>query len=176
MILWIIVILMILTVVSLLLIRNRALRYGLGSLFAILLIGSVAALSANMANHFGMEKVTHTSTEEIYSAAPNNVPVGMLMAKKIENNHYVLVYKDSMKEKSATAHFATDKDNMLDSLKRTSVFQKSDIEQAQLITKTTKWQYSSDLTKWLFKSKDENNLVNVKHTVAVPLNWQVVIK
>lgn len=176
MILWIIVILMILTIVSLLLIRNRALRYGLGSLFAILLIGSVAALSANMANHFGMEKVTHTSTKEIYSAAPNNIPVGMLMAKKIENNHYVLVYKDSVKDQEASAHFAPDKDNMLDSLKRKSAFQKSDIKQAQLTTKTTKWEYSSDLTKWLFKSKDENNLVSVKHTATVPLNWQVVMK
>lgn len=35
MILWIIVILMVLTIVSLLLIKNKGLRYGLGGLFAI---------------------------------------------------------------------------------------------------------------------------------------------
>ncbi|WPQ68101.1 DUF4811 domain-containing protein [Weissella paramesenteroides] len=176
MILWIIVILMVLTIVSLLLIKNKRLRYGLGGLFAILLIASVAALSANMSNHFGMEKVTQTKTKAIYSAAPANVPVGMLMAKKIEQHHYVLVYKDAATDKKATAHFAPDKDDMLNSLKKTASFKKVDIKQAQLTTRTTKWQYSSDFTKWLFKMKEDNHLVHVKYTAKVPLNWQVIEK
>lgn len=176
MILWIIIIAMILMIVSLLLIDNRLLRYSLGGLFMLVFMGFVIALSANMYNHYGMSKETTVQRKQIYSAAPANVPMGMLITKKIENNHYVMMFKDSADDQKATAHFVPDKKNVLDSLKKSANYQKINSQTAQVVTKTTKWQYNSDLMSWLFKFKDEDRLVKVTHTVEIPNNWQVVNK
>lgn len=176
MILWIITLLIILTVVSLLLINNRVLRYILGAISIVLLLDSVLLLSANMHSHYGMKKVTTEQQTQIYSAAPANVPVGMLITKKIANNHYVMIYKDAKNDKQPVAHFVPNKKEMLDSLKKTATYKKANVSTAQVISKTTKWQYKSDLMEWLFKFKDDNNLVKVERVVQVPLNWQVINK
>lgn len=65
MILWIITLLIILTVVSLLLINNRVLRYILGAISIVLLLDSVLLLSANMHSHYGMKKVTTEQQTQI---------------------------------------------------------------------------------------------------------------
>lgn len=87
-----------------------------------------------------------------------------------------MIYKNSENDKQPVAHFVPNKKEMLDSLKKTATYKKANVSTAQVITKTTKWQYKSDLMEWLFKFKDDNNLVKVERVVQVPLNWQVINK
>ncbi|WP_257607466.1 DUF4811 domain-containing protein [Weissella sagaensis] len=176
MILWIIVIAMILMIVSLLLINNRILRYSFGGLFMFVFMGFVIALSANMYNHYGMSKETTVQHKQIYSAAPANVPVGMLITKKIGNNHYIMMFKDSADDQTARVHFVPDKNNVLASLKKSANYKKINSNTAQVVTKTTKWQYNSELMSWLFKFKEEDHLVKITHTVEIPNNWKIVNK
>ncbi|WP_257607482.1 DUF4811 domain-containing protein [Weissella sagaensis] len=176
MILWVITILIILTIISLLLINNKIIRYTLGTIFMALLIGAIGLLSANMYNHYGMEKVTIEQHTPVYSAGSADIPVGMLITKKIENQHYIMIYKDFETQKEPTVHFEPNKDNMIDSLKKTSVYKKTNVDQAQLVTKTTRWRYKSSVMSKLFKFKDDNTLVKVVNTVQVPNNWQIIEK
>ena len=87
MMIWIIAGLTLLTFLSMFLIGNKVVAYTLGGIFAVLTVVSVGLLSANMDNHFGMEKTSVTTTTQVYSATPAQSPVKAVAVKKIGSDN-----------------------------------------------------------------------------------------
>lgn len=176
MILVIIPLFVILTAASWFLIPSKVLKAIFGTIFSLAMIASIGLLAANMDAHYGMKKETTVATKEVYSAAPAQMPVGMVAAKKIGTDDYVLVYKDQAADKEASAHFVPDTSDIVKAVKQSATYKKADIQTAQVKTTTTKWVYKNDTYKWLFKQNKEDNLVKEVHTLEVPTSWQVVLK
>lgn len=107
MIILIIALATILTFVTWMLIRPKALRYILGLLSLALLFASVWMLTDHFVNHTGMTIETKTKTREIYSAGDSNAPFGLMIYKEIgtHSSNNVLVYRTDLNQKEAKAHF-----------------------------------------------------------------------
>ncbi|WP_429971830.1 DUF4811 domain-containing protein [Fructilactobacillus sp. Tb1] len=176
MILWIIVILVVLTFAGWLLIKNKILSMTLGTIFTVLLIASISLLSANMHSHYGMEKVTKTTTHEVYSITPEASPVKAVAVKKIGSQDFVLVYKDKATDKEAKPHFVPNKKKIVESTKKSATYDAVNIESSQLVTKKTTWEYKSDTYKKLFNLGKQDNLVKEQHTLLVPKSWMIMNK
>ncbi|CAK1246122.1 hypothetical protein R55210_AODCCCNP_01079 [Fructobacillus fructosus] len=176
MLIWIIALLAVLTMVSIFALKMKSLKVIFGGLFAILMLASSVMLAANMNGHYGMEKTTTTSTKQVYSILPAQSPVGAVAVKKIGSDNYVLVYKDAESDVQASTHFVPNTKKVVEAVKQKATYQKGNVTTAEVKTKTVKWTYKSDFYKFLFKQKDEDNIVSVRHTLIVPENWQVVEK
>ncbi|MFC4761124.1 DUF4811 domain-containing protein [Fructobacillus durionis] len=176
MMIWIIAGLTLLTFLSMFLIGNKVVAYTLGGIFAVLTVVAVGLLSANMNSHFGMEKTSVTTTTQVYSATPAQSPVKAVAVKKIGSDNYVLVYKNAESDAQASTHFVPNTSKIVEATKTTSTYEKTNVENAQVKTVTTKWTYKSDLWKNLFKHKNDDNTVSIKHTLQVPTTWQVMEK
>ncbi|MBC9119143.1 DUF4811 domain-containing protein [Fructobacillus fructosus] len=176
MLIWIIALLAILTMVSIFALKMKSLKVIFGGLFAILTLASSIMLAANMDSHYGMEKTTTTSTKQVYSILPAQSPVNAVAVKKIGSDNYVLVYKDAATDAQGSAHFIPNTKKVVEAVKQRATYQEGNVTTAEVKTKTVKWTYKSDFYKFLFKQKDEDNTVSVRHTLIVPENWQVVEK
>ncbi|CAK1246087.1 hypothetical protein R55227_BLOPHJLP_01133 [Fructobacillus tropaeoli] len=176
MILWIILLLAIIASAAIFVIKNAAVRNIVGGILWLAVLGLTIVLTLNMHDHRGMEKKTVTTTTQVYSAAPAQLPVGMAAAKKIGANNYVLIYKDHASDQQASAHFAPDKSDIVKTVKQSATYEKANVTTAQVKTVTTKWVYKNDFNEWLFKQHKEDNLVKVRRTLQVPENWQVALK
>lgn len=91
MILCIILLLAIIASAAIFVIKNAAVRNIVGGILWLAVLGLTIVLTLNMHDHLGMEKKTVTTTTQVYSAAPAQLPVGMAAAKKIGANNYVLI-------------------------------------------------------------------------------------
>ena len=87
-----------------------------------------------------------------------------------------MVYKDAESDAQASTHFVPNTKKIVEATKTTSNYEKTNVENAQVKTVTTKWTYKSDLWKNLFKHKNDDNTVSIKHTLQVPTTWQVMEK
>lgn len=98
MIILIIALATILTFVTWMLIRPKALRYILGLLSLALLFASVWMLTDHFINHTGMTIETKTKTREIYSAGDSKAPFGLMIYKEIgtHSSNNVLVYRTDL--------------------------------------------------------------------------------
>lgn len=88
------------TFVSWLLIPHKITRYILGTLFTLALTLTIIGITANMTNHWGMEKKVITSNKkEIFTGGPKNNPANILIINEIgkNTNNYVMVYRDNPK-------------------------------------------------------------------------------
>ncbi|SBA83733.1 Uncharacterised protein [Staphylococcus aureus] len=72
------------TFVSWLLIPHKITRYILGTLFTLALTLTIIGITANMTNHWGMEKKVITSNKkEIFTGGPKNNPANILIINEI---------------------------------------------------------------------------------------------
>ncbi|MBS9337003.1 DUF4811 domain-containing protein [Fructobacillus parabroussonetiae] len=147
-----------------------------GTTFSIFAFLAVLLLSLNMSQHFGMEKTTTTTTKQVYSIMPAQSPVSAVAVKKIGSDNYVLVYKDAAADAQTSTHFVPNTKKVVEAVKQRATYQKGDVTTAEVHTKTVKWSYKSDFYKFLFKQKNEDNVVSVRHMLIVPNTWQVVEK
>lgn len=176
MIIWIILILSITTFLSWLIISNRTLRYISTSLSILCLILSIGLLSANMSQHFGMNKIQNSKTQQIYSAGPINSKLNTVVVKKIGTNNVIVVYKDKPTSSEATSHFTPSK-NILKSIKMTSKVYISSKNTSASVTKSlTKWEYKNSIYEFLFKTKNTDNLIAVDNHINLPSDWKIVEK
>lgn len=176
MILWIIVVLVILTFFSWLLIKNKILRYTLGTITLALLTLSIVALSANMYDHFGMEKVKTINSKEIYSITANEVPIKAMAVKKISKDNYVLVFRNTKNDMKPSVHFMPNKDDIVETVKKSATYKVGNYKKATVDTTKISWHYKNDLAKTLFDFKDESYLVSEVNEVHLPNNWQIIEK
>ncbi|HGO1463397.1 TPA: DUF4811 domain-containing protein [Staphylococcus aureus] len=169
------------TFVSWLLIPHKITRYILGTLFTLALTLTIIGITANMTNHWGMEKKVITSNKkEIFTGGPKNNPANILIINEIgkNTNNYVMVYRDNPKDKKPTTHFKPkmDKNNISESIKHQAKYEVKNTDKATQQTQKEVWVWKSDLYKSLLSfDESENELIQSTTTVTVPKDTWVII-
>lgn len=164
-------------VLSWFLIPNKLLKITLGTLSTLLLLASALALSAHLNSHWGMKEVTDTKTSNsIYTAAQVDSPVSILVTQEVgtDSDNYVLVYRDKKTDEKPEAHFAPDKKNIIDSVKKTATYKVANVTEPTIVTTKKTWTWENDTFKKLFEVDDEtdNELISEETLVTVPQkNW-----
>ncbi|EMM6954151.1 TPA: DUF4811 domain-containing protein [Staphylococcus aureus] len=169
------------TFVSWLLIPHKITRYILGTLFTLALTLTIIGITANMTNHWGMEKKVITSNKkEIFTGGPKNNPANILIINEIgkNTNNYVMVYRNHPKDKKTTTHFKPkmDKNNISESIKHQAKYEVKNTDKATQQTQKEVWVWKSDLYKSLLSfDESENELIQSTTTVTVPKDTWVII-
>ncbi|MHC9533428.1 DUF4811 domain-containing protein [Dellaglioa sp. L3N] len=145
------------------LIKNNALSYTLGGIFALCVIVFGGMIVANYSTHYGMEKVTTTKTEKVASTSK---AMNLLVYQPIGTNgvEKVVVYKNSASQKK-TKQTQTDE--------TTSKIVKN-AKRNKLVVKETRWVYKNNFYKLLFGVAD-NNKVLIKRTNTFYVKKNVVV-
>ena len=132
MIIFLLILAVIATFVSMTLIPKPVVRYICTAISAIVVVGSVALLVMNDREHFGMKKITETTTQTVYSVSPSK-QMPMLLYKNIgtDGKERVYVYK-RMRTKENFPHRIG---------KTTNRVKTTNDDQARLEKKTTRWVY-----------------------------------
>ena len=78
MIIFLLIIAVIATFLSMTLISKTAVRVICSVISAIVVIASVALMVMNDREHFGMHKITETTTQEIYSVSPSKQMLSLI--------------------------------------------------------------------------------------------------
>ena len=144
-----------------------------GSLGLLLTLGVVSLMTLNFTHHWGMRKVTTTTTHQIYTAGQTSSPANLLLTKALgtERNYYVMVYRDQVHQKKATAHFIPDTDQPVTAAKTTTAYQYGKFKQAQVVTKTTRWRWRSARDCWWLNLGDQSGEL-IKKRIVVQLPQQ----
>ncbi|WP_203624600.1 MULTISPECIES: DUF4811 domain-containing protein [unclassified Lacticaseibacillus] len=163
MILWILIISTALLFLSFMLMKNSWLRTCLSAVFLVILLGSIALIQTNDAQHVGMKKVTTETTQVIYSASPSP-QLKLLLHQNIgtAGKHSVVIYKTSQKGKAT--HTKADYDI------HNKVVSTSD-NVAQMKVRRTEWVYKSGFYSTLFANQNNHLLVSQTNTFSLPKGW-----
>lgn len=145
---------------------NRAATRALALLVSgVVLIGSIVLMVANYHEHYGMKKVTTTTTQKIYSASGSS-SMNMALYKQVgtsgKNNVYIYDVKENQKAPSHTKadEYTTNHVNWTNKANAT------------LTTKVTRWEYKSDFYSLLFKwSGMDGTMVKRVYTFNLPKTW-----
>ncbi len=150
----------------------------LGIFFMLLLLGATWLTTLNFHDHWGMEKVTKTETNPIYTAGETSSPAGMLLTQQIgkKSGNYVLVFRDTKDAKKATAHYAPDTKHIVNAVKKAATYRYADVNKATVTTKTTRWVWSNDFAKSLFGFTGmAGDLVKQSNQVTIPKDTWVAM-
>ncbi len=142
MIIFLLIIAVIATFLSMTLISKTAVRVICSVISAIVVIASVALMVMNDREHFGMHKITETTTQEIYSVSPSK-QMSMLLYKSIgtADKDRVYIYNKTTSQKKPS-HTETDKTtNKVKTTKKST---------ARLVKSTTRWTYKDNTYKFWF--------------------------
>ncbi|MDC2829875.1 DUF4811 domain-containing protein [Limosilactobacillus mucosae] len=176
MIIYLIFLLVIVVILSWTLINNRTWRWLIGLTNSIALVAAVSIMTLNFSNHYGMKKETIVETHQIYSAAGDQSPMQIIVAKQLgtKSKHWVMVYRDSQAVKAST-HFVPQKKHIVEMVKKQSTLKKANVDHATVKTTTIRWEWKNDTAKfWLNIGDQASELVSQKSVVTVPENWQVL--
>lgn len=164
MIIFLLIIAVIATFLSMTLISKTAVRVICSVISAIVVIASVALMVMNDREHFGMHKITETTTQEIYSVSPSK-QMSMLLYKSIgtADKDRVYIYNKTTSQKKPS-HTETDKTtNKVKTTKKST---------ARLVKSTTRWTYKDNTYKFWFGIAGNNREVSKRvNTFYVPNNW-----
>ncbi|VDG20407.1 hypothetical protein MUDAN_BIHEEGNE_02016 [Lactiplantibacillus mudanjiangensis] len=142
-----------------------------GSFGLVLTLGVVIMLTLNFTHHWGMQKVTTTTTKRIYTAGQTSSPAGILVVKPLgtAKDTYIMVYRHKPTQKQATAHFVPNTKQLVNAAKTTAVYHYASVKHATITTKTTRWQWRSKNFKRLLNVGDQSGeLVQKQATVKLP--------
>lgn len=178
MMIFILIILAIFVFYAFIVLKKPATRWIFGFIGLVLLIGAVGLTTLNFHQHWGMKKVTTTTTKNIYSAGPAESPVKLVLTKQIgtKADNYVLIYRDHEDDKEASVHFVPNKKQMNTFLHSTAKYQVRDTDQAKVTIKETRWRWDSDLAKLLFDFAGMDGSLQKKEAiVTIPKNgWKAM--
>lgn len=164
MIIFLLILAVIATFVSMTLIPKPVVRYICTAISAIVVVGSVALLVMNDREHFGMKKITETTTQTVYSVSPSK-QMPMLLYKNIgtDGKERVYVYKKDA-DKKKTSHTELEK--------TTNRVKTTNDDQARLEKKTTRWVYKNDTYRlWFGIAGNDREVSHRLNTFYVPKNW-----
>lgn len=151
-------------------------RWLIGLTSSIALVAAVSIMTLNFSDHYGMKKETIVETHQIYSAAGDQSPMQIMVAKQLgtKSKHWVMVYCDSQAVKAST-HFVPQKKHIVETVKKQSTLKKANVDHATVKTTTVRWEWKNDTAKfWLNIGDQAGELVSQKSVVTVPENWQVL--
>lgn len=178
MIIYLIFILAVLVILSWTMIKNRALRWTVGIITSLCLLGASGILTLTFTDtHLGMHKVTTTTTSKVYSATGNQSPANILIAKRLgtKADRYVLVYRDSAAVKKATTHGVPNQDHIASTVKKKTTYKLTNGTSATATTKTTRWEWKNKTTKFWLNVGQGGTLVSKKTVVKVPKTTWLVL-
>lgn len=168
-----------------------------GVLSVLLLALSMIALAYHDNNHWGMKQVTTTSTKQIYTAGSASMPFGLLIKQNVSGSD-MFIYRASSDAADTTVNFlgntmlnssngssANKIQSFIENLmenhtveisKKSSAYEQISGNTAQVVTKTTRWEFSSSLMKTLFGiGGEQGELVSEKTIVKVPKDTWLVL-
>jgi hypothetical protein len=120
---------------------------------------------ANLTYHFGMEKETTAKTTALVSSADNENFDLLLYQPLGDGTEKIYLYKTDT-DQEEPKQTGTDK--------VTNVVE-TGADSAQLETKTTRWVYKSDLSRFLFGIADnDGQYVSRTNTFSLPDSWEVL--
>ncbi|WP_295730981.1 DUF4811 domain-containing protein [uncultured Limosilactobacillus sp.] len=138
--------------------------------FAILFMLTTAGVTANYSHHWGMKKVTTTTSKVIYSAAGPKLPINLYQPVGTSGQDNVFIYKTTPHQKQSQH---TEANELTYSTAKTTTGQ-----QARLVTTETRWRYQNQFSKFLFIGSGINNkLVHRTNTLYYPKGYlRVTVK
>lgn len=137
----------------------------LSVIFAAIFLVSLGFITANDHYHYGMKKVTETTTQTLTSTA-NNKDMSMLLYQPLGNGtEKVYLYKTNESQKKPKTTGTNHVTNIV----------KKNQTKSQLETKKTYWIYKNAATKFWFKFTSKNHqLIKEKNIFNVQKDWLVL--
>lgn len=167
----------ILTYLAWIRIEPLAWRIPLGLISGTVFVALVMLLLVNFDRHYGMEKVTKTETQQIYSAVGDKLPIGVLVTKELgtKADNYVLIYANKADGK-ATPHFVPDTKHMVQAVKKSATYREAEVAKATVKTTTTRWEWQNNIFKFLLGFGGEGGTIAKQSSVVtIPKSsWLVV--
>ena len=130
-------------------IQQKSLRIILATLTGIIFVGSTLLMTLNYSHHFGMQKVTTTTTKRIYSASNSSMPLAIYQPVGKGGRDDVYIYNTKVKQKTPNHTQANEY--------TTSRIKWTNGSTPQLVTTETRWQYRNDFYKVLYAWSGMNN-------------------
>lgn len=137
----------------------------LSIIFAGIFLISLGFITANDHYHYGMKKVTETTTQTLTSTADNK-DMKMLLYQPLGNGtEKIYLYKTNESQKKPKT---TGTDHVSNRVKKNQ-------EKTQLVTAKTYWVYKNEIAKfWFGLSSKNHQLINEKNTFNVQKDWFVL--
>ncbi|HAT55237.1 MAG TPA: DUF4811 domain-containing protein [Lactobacillus sp.] len=147
--------------------KNRVWQI-IGTLLSIIVLcGSLFMITQNDHNHFGMHKVTTTTTKRIYSASGSSANgVNMVLYQNIgsKGTENVQIYATKADQKKP-GHTQADEFT-------TNKIKKASGNKATLKTTETRWEYKNHTAKvWFGVAKSHHKLTKRVNTFYLPSSW-----
>lgn len=144
-------------------IRQRTPRIIAATITGIIFIGSTALMTVNYSHHFGMHKVTTTTTKRIYSSS-DKLPVALYRPVGTTGEDDVYIYKTDQDQKKLSHTQANEYTH--------SKIKRVNRSTPRLVTKETRWQYKNHFYKVLFAwSGMDGTLVKRTNTLEYPRTY-----
>lgn len=133
--------------------------------FAAIFLISLGFITANDHYHYGMKKVTETTTQTLTSTADNKA-MKMLLYQPLGNGkEKIYLYKTNESQKKPKPTGTDHVSNIV----------KKDQAKSQLQTTKTYWVYKNDTIKfWFGLSSKNHQLIKEKNTFDVQKDWLVL--
>lgn len=145
-------------------IHQKNLRIVLATLTGILFVGSTTLMTLNYSHHFGMEKVTTTTTKRIYSASNSSMPLAIYQPVGKSGRDDVYIYNTKVKQKTPNHTQANEY--------TTSRIKWTNNATPRLVTTETRWQYRNNFYKVLYAwSGMDNTLVKRTNVLEYPQTY-----
>lgn len=142
-------------------IQQKNLRIILATLTGIIFVGSTLLMTLNYSHHFGMQKVTTTTTKRIYSASNSSMPLAIYQPVGKSGRDDVYIYNTKVKQKTPNHTQANEY--------TTSRIKWTNGTTPQLVTTETRWQYRNNFYKVLYAwSGMDNTLVKRTNVLEYP--------
>lgn len=141
--------------------KTSAMRVFLTAISGIVFVGSTIVMTGNYNLHWGMHQVTTTKTQQIYSASNSSMPLALYQPVGKSGKDDVYIYNTKVRQKKPNHTQANEYTH--NHMQRTSG------NEAQLVTKETRWRYNNDFDRFLFAWTDmDGTLVKRTNTFKYP--------
>ncbi len=160
-----IIVLAILLFISMVSLSKPLVRTVVSLIFAALLVVSIFFLTANDRDHFGMKKVSTTTTTDLVSVSPSS-QMKLLLYQDVgtSSKNRVYIYKThKVQKKSTTTN--PDPTKAANTVKTISGTPK-------VTTRTVRWEYKNDSYKlWFGIANNDHKFVKRYNTFAINKDW-----
>lgn len=136
----------------------------LATLCGLLFVGATFVMTLNYSHHFGMHKVTTTTSRTIYSASNSTMPLALYQPVGTSGQDNVYVYNVKPRQKTAN-HTQADEYT-------TSKIKWTNETTPKLVTTETRWRYNNNFFAVLYMwSGMDGNLVKRTNTLEYPRTY-----
>lgn len=143
---------------------NRGQQILWTTIFGILFVGSTAMMTLNYSHHFGMHKVTTTTTKTIYSASNSSMPLALYQPVGTSGRDNVYIYNTRARQTTPNHTQANEY--------TTSKIKWTNRTTPRLTTTETRWRYNNHFfaTMYMWSGMD-GTLVKRTNTLECPKTY-----